>query len=130
MSKINDNVNFAAGEKLKTELLEKIHSAENPFTILYHIAKRLGEDTAEPGYGKYVSDQLRAVYGFALKEAQPLKDELTEVTARLSRIEAAYTRPEFTDEEKERIRFAIDLHKKNMDRLQKLIREAEEQKEE
>ncbi len=110
---------------IKMEILNMIHSGESPYDILYHVALWLEKVSYERGYAQYVKDQLRAVYGFALTHVRPLEDELRDVEARLKRIEAAYENPEFTEEEHIRIGFAIDLHKKNIERLKLLIQKAE-----
>ena len=106
-------------------LVKMIHSGENPFDIIYYIAKELEKVSDEPGYAKYVVDQLRTVYGFALKHVKPMQDELAEVEARLKRIEKSYENPEFTEEEHIRIGFAINRHKKNIDRLKAMIKKAQ-----
>lgn len=111
-------------QQMKMEIVEMIHSAESPFDIIYHIARRLEKDSGEPGYAKYVEDQIRAIYGFALEHVKPMEDELHEVEARLKRIEAAYENPEFTEEEHIRIGFAVNHHKKNIERLKDMIRRA------
>ena len=67
---------------------------------------------------------MRAVYGCALEHVRPMEDELRDVEERLARIRAAYEKPEFTEEEKKRIRFAIDLHVKNIARLKACIERA------
>ena len=53
-----------------------------------------------------------------------MEDELRDVEERLGRIRIAYGSPEFTEEEKKRIRFAIDLHEKNIARLKECIARA------
>ena len=53
-----------------------------------------------------------------------MQDELDEVEARLKRIEDAYEKPEFTEEEHIRIGFAIQHHKENIERLKVLIKQA------
>ncbi len=110
---------------IKMEILDMIHSGESPYDIIYHVALWLEKQSAERGYAQYVEDQIRSVYGFALEHVRPLQDELRDVEARLTRIEAAYKNPEFTEEEHIRIGFAIDLHKKNIERLKLLIQKAE-----
>lgn len=111
-------------QMMKMEIVEMIHSAESPFDIIYHIARRLEKDSGEPGYAKYVEDQIRSIYGFALEHVKPIEDELHEVEDRLKRIEAAYENPEFTEEEHIRIGFAINHHKKNIERLKDMIHRA------
>lgn len=111
-------------QQIKMDVLDMVNRAEDPFAIIYHLVKWLGEFSGEPGYAKYVEDQIRAVYGLALQHVKPMQDELEEVEARLKRIEAAYEKPEFTEEERIRIGFAIQHHKENIERLKVLIKQA------
>ena len=112
-------------QQVKMEILNMIHGGENPFDIICHIARQLEADSGEPGYAKYVEEQLRAVYGFALQHKKLLKDELRDVEARLKTIEERNKSEEFTEEEHARIGFAIDRHKKNIERLKLMIQRAE-----
>ena len=109
-------------QQIKMDVLDMVNRAEDPFAIIYHLVKWLGEFSGEPSYAKYVEDQIRAVYGLALQHVKPMQDELDEVEARLKRIEDAYEKPEFTEEE--RIRIAIQHHKENIERLKVLIKQA------
>lgn len=112
-------------QQVKMEIVNMIHSGEAPYDIIYHVAKRLEVASGEPGYAQYVEDQIRAVYGFALEHVKPMRDELADVEARLERIKKSYANPEFTEEEHIRIGFAIDRHRKNIERLKELIERAE-----
>ena len=112
-------------QQIKMDLVHMIHSAESPFDILYHVARWLESESGEPGYAKYVEDQIRSIYGFALEHVKPLKNELQEVEERLQRIEKSYQNPDFTEEEHIRIGFAINQHKKNIERLKLMIQKAE-----
>ena len=111
-------------QQIKMDVLDMVNRAEDPFAIIYHLVKWLGEFSGEPSYAKYVEDQLRAVYGLALQLVKPMLDELDEVEVRLKRIEDAYEKPEFTEEERIRIGFAIQHHKENIERLKVLIKQA------
>ena len=111
-------------QQIKMDVLDMVNRAEDPFAIIYRLVKWLGEFSGEPSYAKYVEDQIRAVYGLALQHVKPMQDELAEVEARLNRIEAAYEKPEFTEEERIRIGFAIQHHKENIERLKVLIKQA------
>lgn len=111
-------------QQIKMEILSMIHSGENPFDIIYHVAKYLEAVSGEPGYAKYVEDQIRSIYGLALAHIKPMQDELQEVEARLQRIEKSYENPAFTEEEHIRIGFAINHHKKNIERLKIMIQKA------
>ena len=112
-------------QQIKMELLDMIHSAENPFDILCHVARRLEADSGEPGYARYVEEQLRAVYGFALEHRKLLTDELRDVEKRLRMIEERDKTGDFTEEEHTRIGFAIERHKRNIERLRSMIQKAE-----
>ena len=111
-------------QQIKMDVLDMVNRAEDPFAIIYHLVKWLGEFPDEPSYAKHVEDQIRAVYGLALQHVKPMQDELDEVEARLKRIEDAYEKPEFTEEERIRIGFAIQHHKENIERLKVLIKQA------
>lgn len=111
-------------QQIKMDVLDMVNRAEDPFAIIYRLVKWLGEFSGEPSYAKYVEDQIRAVYGLTLQHVKPMQDELAEVEARLKRIEAAYEKPEFTEEERIRIGFAIQHHKENIERLKVLIKQA------
>jgi hypothetical protein len=115
-------------QQAKMVMLNMIHSAENPYDILYHVAIELERESGEPGFAAYVKDQIHAVYGFALQEEKPLEEELEEVRARLKRIQASYDSDRFSEEEHIRIGFAIDRHKKNIARLEEMIQRAKADK--
>ena len=53
-----------------------------------------------------------------------MENELRDVEARLERIKKSYENPEFTEEEHIRIGFAIERHKKNIERLKIMIQQA------
>ena len=112
-------------QQAKMEIVNMIHSGESPFDIIYHMALRLEKSSGEPGYAKYVEEQIRSVYGFALQHVKPMQDELRDVEERLERIKKSYANPEFTEEEHIRIGFAIERHKKNIERLKIMIQRAE-----
>ena len=105
-------------QQVKMEIVSMIHGGESPYDVIFHVAQWLEKASGEPGYAQYVEDAMRAVYGCALEHVRPMEDELR------VRIRAAHEKPEFTEEEKKRIRFAIDLHVKNIARLKACIERA------
>ena len=111
-------------QQVKMEIAGMIHGGESPYDVIFHVAQWLEKASGEPGYAQYVEDAMRAVYGCALEHVRPMEDELRDVEERLVRIRAAHEKPEFTEEEKKRIRFAIDLHVKNIARLKACIERA------
>ena len=108
---------------LKMDILGMVHSAENPFDIIYHVANYLEEKSREAGYARHVLENMRTVYGVVLGEKKLLTDELRDVEARKKRIEETCAKLEMTEEETTRAGFAIDRHKKNIERLRERIRE-------
>lgn len=112
-------------QSIKMDIMGMIHSAENPFDIIYHVAKYLEKESAEDGYAAQVRANMRAVYGLALLDEKLMRDELGDVEERLGRIRNAYDTGDFTEEEKKRIKYAITLHETNIQRLKDRIHEAE-----
>ena len=112
-------------QSIKMDIMGMIHSAENPFDIIYHVAKYLEKESAEDGYAAQVRANMRAVYGLALLDEKLMRDELGDVEERLGRIRHAYDTGNFTEEEKKRIKYAITLHETNIQRLKDRIHEAE-----
>lgn len=112
-------------QSIKMDIMGMIHSAENPFDIIYHVAKYLEKESSEDGYAKAVRDNMRSVYGLALLDKKLMADELRDVEERLGRIRRAYDSGDFTEEERKRIRYAITLHEANIQRLKDRIHEAE-----
>ena len=112
-------------QSIKMDIMGMIHSAENPFDIIYHVAKYLEKESSEDGYAQAVRDNMRAVYGLALLDEKLMADELKDVEERLGRIRRAYESGDFTEEEKKRIHYAITLHEANIERLKERIHEAE-----
>ncbi|MBR0103839.1 MAG: hypothetical protein IJQ01_10140, partial [Selenomonadaceae bacterium] len=60
------------------------------------------------------------VYGLVLKDKFILEEELAEVKERLEKILAAYQSDDFTEEEHIRIGYALENHKKEIERLERL----------
>ena len=110
---------------IKMDILGMIHSAENPFEIIYHVANYLEKKSSEEGYAKAVLENMRTVYGVVLGEQKLLTDELHDVEARLAHIEDVCKNTELTEEEAIRANFAVDQHKKNVARLKDRIHELE-----
>lgn len=108
---------------IKMDILGMIHSAENPFDIIYHIANYLEKKSTEAGYAQNVLENMRTIYGVVLGEKKLLTDELADVEARAARIEAACQNLDLTEEERTRAGFAVALHKKNIQRLKDRIHE-------
>ena len=111
---------FGAAQELRIKLSESINAGKPPLEIILELAKLVGEISGEDSYYRTTREQILAVYGFALKEKFILDDELSEVKARLEKISAAYDNPEFTEEEHIRIGYALENHKKEIERIERL----------
>lgn len=122
---VDVSVPHGVQQNIKMEILGMIHSAEDPFNIICHVAQYLEKASAEEGYADIIRDNLRSVYGLALGNKKLLTDELHDVIERGKRIKEAYDTGDFTEEEKKRIEFALILHRKNAERLKELIHKAE-----
>ena len=111
---------FGAVQELRIKLNESVNAGKEPLEIILETAKLLGEISGEDSYYRTIREQILAIYGFALKDKFILEDELAEVKARLEKICAAYENPEFTEEEHIRIGYALESHKKEIERLERL----------
>ena len=122
MAEINLDVSMAKDtQQIKIDLLEMVNEGKNPFDIILHFGKWLEQASAEPGFAKYFTDQIRAVYGYALQDKKNLADEYEEIKNRLSIMESRKDNPDFPAEVKERIGFAIEAHKKQLEKLEPLL---------
>jgi len=111
-------------QQIKIALVDMINRGEDPLAIVEQLAAWLEKESKEPGYAKYVSEQIRAVYGFALQHKKPLEDEYKEVELRLKTIESRRDNPDFDEELRQRIDFAIEAHKQRLSELDLMIKEA------
>ena len=111
---------FGAAQELRTQLTNAINSAKPPLEIVLQIAKAVGELSGEDSYYETTRDQILSVYGLALGDKFILDDELAEVRLRLEKISVAYENPDFTEEEHIRIGYALEQHKKEIERLERL----------
>ena len=110
---------YGAAQEIKIKIIDMINAGKNSTEILLEVSKMLGEISGEETFYREVHEQLLAVQGFALEEKFILEKELEEVTARLKKIEAAEKNPDFTEEERKRMGYAIERHKAEIERLKK-----------
>lgn len=111
---------FGAAQELRIKLTDSINAGRPPLEIVLELAKLIGELSGEDSYYRTTREQILAVYGLALKDKFILEEELNEVRARLEKICAAYDNPDFTEEEHIRIGYALENHKKEIERLERL----------
>ena len=111
---------FGAAQELRIKLSDMINAGKPPLEIILELAKLVGEISGEDSYYQTTREQILATYGLVLKDKFILEDELAEVRARLEKISAAYESSDFTEEEHIRIGYALEAHKKEIDRLEQL----------
>ena len=111
---------YGAAQELRIKLNDAINAGKPPLEIVLEIAKSIGEISGEDSFYENIREQILAVYGFALKDKFILDDELAEIRARLEKISAAYESSDFTEEEHIRIGYALEAHKKEIARLERL----------
>lgn len=111
---------YGAEQNLRAELADMINAGKNPIEIILELAKKLGEISGENSYYRNIYEQVLAIYGFALNDRFILEKELEEVETRLKKIEAAQKNPNFSEEEKKRMGYAIERHKSEIERLKNL----------
>ena len=111
---------FGAVEALRTELTASINEGKPPLEIVLEVARAVGELSGEESFYETTREQILDVYGLALGDKFILDNELAEVRARLEKICAAYENPDFTEEEHVRIGYALEAHKKEIERLERL----------
>ena len=111
---------FGAAQELRIKLSDSINAGKPPLEIILEMAKLVGELSGEDSYYETIREQILSVYGLALGDKFILEDELAEVKTRLEKISAAYENPDFTEEEHIRIGYALENHKKEIARLERL----------
>ena len=111
---------YGAAQEFKVKLNDSILVGRPPLEIILELAKLFGEISGEDSYYRTTREQIVSTYGLALKDKFVLENELAEVKARLEKISAAYDNPEFTEEEHIRIGYALEAHKKEIERLERL----------
>ena len=111
---------FGAAQSLRTTLTDSINAGKPPLEILLELARALGELSGEDSYYRTTREQILSVYGLALGDKFILDDELAEVKARLEKICAACKNPAFTEEEHIRMGYALERHKQEVARLERL----------
>ena len=111
---------YGAAERLREKLNDSIVMAKNPFDIILEIAEILGEISGEKNYYRTIQEQLHTNYGLILHDKFILDKEIKLVEERLKKIEAAYSSPDFDEDEHRRIGFALTRHKVEIERLKNL----------
>lgn len=112
---------FGRLQTLRQKIRDDINIAKNPYEILLDVIQEIGEITGEENFYPEVRDDIISVYGHVLNEEKILIIELQEISARRQKIQAALVNPNFSDEDKSRIKNALDRHDAEIKYLQSLI---------
>ena len=111
---------YGESKNIRIKLADLINLGKNPLEIILELAKILGENSGEDSFYQNIYEQIFSVYGLTFNDKFILEKELAEVEERLKKISAAYENPEFTEEEKKRMSYAIERHKLEIERLKKM----------
>lgn len=111
---------YGSVERLREKLNDSVTLCKDPLEIVLETAEIIGEISGEKNFYRNIQEQISATYGKIFKNKIALDKEIEIVSERLKKIEAAAQNPEFDDDEKRRIIFALERHKKEIERLQSL----------
>ena len=111
---------IGAVENLREKLNDSITLCKDPLEIILEMAEIIGELSGEKNFYRTIQENISTTYGKIFKNKFALDNEIEIVSERLKKIEAAAQNPEFDDDEKRRIIFALERHKKEIERLQSL----------
>lgn len=114
---------FGRLQTLRQKIRDDINIAKNPYEILLDVIKEIGEITGEENFYPEVRDDIISIYGHAFNEEKILIIELQEISARRKKIQAALDNPNFNDEDKARMKNALERHDAEIQRLKlKLVK--------
>lgn len=111
---------IGAVENLREKLNDSITLCKDPLEIVLEMAEIIGELSGEKNFYRTIQENISTNYGKIFKNKIAIDKEIEIVSERLKKIEAATQNPEFDDDEKRRIIFALERHKKEIERLQSL----------
>ncbi len=104
-------------QTLKQKMRDDINLAKNPYDILLDMAKSIGKITGEDNFYTEIRENIISIYSHVFNEKRVLELELEEVTARRKRIAAALNSDNFSSDDKDRMKFALDRHDAEIERL-------------
>ena len=112
--------NIKTSSQLQTEILKGIKAGEDVYSLFLKAAKAVSLMTSNTVFYSQIEADLIAIYGRGLQEKPPLQKELQEAQTRLQRLIEAEKRETQTDS-RERIRRAIEAHKRTIAELGSMI---------
>lgn len=111
---------FGTLQTLKQKMRDDINAAKDPYDILLDMAKEIGKITGEDNFYTEIRDNIISIYSHVFNAERVLEIELEELTTRRKKIADALNKDIFSDEDKQRMKFALDRHDKEIERLIKI----------
>ena len=112
--------NFGGVELLREYLNNAVTLNKEPMEIILELAEIIGEISGEKNFYSNIQEQIFATYGKIFENKFAIEKEIETVSERLKKIEAAAQNEDFDEDEHRRIIFALERHKKEIERLQSL----------
>lgn len=117
--------NTKRSEQLQSEILKGIKAGEDVYSLFLKAAKAISLMTSNSVFYSQIEADLTAIYGRGLLYKPPLQKELQEAQTRLQRLTEAEKRETETDS-RERIKRAIEAHKRTIAELVTMIEQPAE----
>lgn len=111
---------YGAVERLREKLNDSVTLCKDPLAIVLEMAELIGEVSGEKNFYRTIQEQISTTYGKVFQNKVAIDKEIEILTERLKKIEEAAQNPEFDDDERRRIIFALERHKTEIERLQSL----------
>ena len=111
---------YGAIEILREKLNDSISLCKDPLEIVLEMAELVGELSGEKNFYSTIQAQISTNYGKVFKNQIAIDKEIEIVTARMKKIEESTKNPEFDDDERRRMIFALERHKKEIECLESL----------
>lgn len=117
--------NIKTSSQLQTDILKGVKAGEDVFSLFLKAAKAVSLMTSNTVFYSQIEADLTAIYGRGLLYKPPLQKELQEAQTRLQRLTEAEKRETGTDS-RERIKRAIEAHKRTIAELVTMIEQPAE----
>lgn len=117
--------NIKKSSQLQADILKGVKAGEDVFSLFLKAAKAVSLMTSNTVFYSQIEADLTAIYGRGLLYKPPLKKELQEAQARLQRLTEAEKREPVADS-RERIKRAIEAHKRTIAELVTMIEQPAE----
>ena len=111
---------YGAVEILREKLNNSISLCKDPLEIVLELAEMISEISDEKNFYRTIQEQISTNYGKVFKNQFAIDNEIKIVSERMKKIEESAENPEFDDDERRRMFFAIERHKKEIERLESL----------